>query len=166
MLVLQHQAEIDIDAPPEVVFDVCSDVMRHPELSGAGEVLQVRVVTDGPVGVGTRFEADEDLTFGPSRMKFVAQSEVVEFDRPRSFSWLSVPGRGPKPKRIQWWFRMTPNSRGTHVVHEVQVDLGAVANVLMKPIYGPARGERIKKSMDTTLANLKRMAEEHATALT
>ena len=166
MLILHHQAEIDIDAPPEVVFDVCSDVIRHKELSGAGEVQQVRVVTDGPVRLGTRFEADEDLTFGPSRMQFVARSEVVEFDRPRSFSWTAIPGTGPKPKRIQWWFRMVPNGRGTHVVHEVQVDLGAVPNVLMKPIYGPARGGRVKRSMDTTLQNLKRMAEERATAPT
>jgi len=160
MLVLQHEAEIDIDAPPEVVFDVCSDVLRHTQLSGAGEVQQVRLLTDGPVRLGTRFAADEDLSVGPSRMQMVAESEVVEFDRPGRFSWTSIPGKGPKPKRIQWWFRMTPNGSGTHVVHEVQVDLGGLINVLMKPVYGPVRGGRVKTSMDTTLENLKRMAEE------
>lgn len=164
MLVLQHQAEVDIDAPPDVVFEVCSDVMRHQELSGAGEVRQVRLLTAGPVALGTRFAADEDLSIGPTRMHMVAQSEVVEFDRPRSFSWTSIPGKGPKPKRIQWWFRLTPNGRGTHVEHAVEVDLGAVSYVLMKPIYGPARGERVKRSMDITLANLKRAAEQRATA--
>ena len=124
MLILHHQAETDIAAPPEVVFAVCSDVSRHTELSGSGEVLQVHILSEGPVGIGTRFTADEDLTFGPSRMQMVAQSEVVEFDRPWSFSWIPIPGKGPKPKRIQWWFRLTPNGQGTHVVHEVQVDLG------------------------------------------
>jgi carbon monoxide dehydrogenase subunit G len=164
MLILQHQAEIDIDAPPEVVFDLCSDLIHHNELSGAGEIQRVRLLTDGPVALGTRFAADEDLSIGPTRMQMVAQSEVVEFDRPRDFSWISIPGKGPKQKRIQWWFRLTPNGRKTHVVHEVQVDLGAVSYVLMKPIYGSARGERVKRSMDTTLANLKRAAEQRATA--
>lgn len=160
MLVLHHTAEIDIDAPAEAVFDVCSDVLRHPELSGAGEVQRIRFLMDGPVGLGTRFAADEDLSIGPSRMQMVAESKVVEFDRPSRFSWISIPGKGPKPKRIQWWFRMTPNGAGTHVVHEVQVDLGSVTNVLMKPVYGPIRGGRVKTSMDTTLQNLKRMTEE------
>jgi hypothetical protein len=39
-----------------------------------------------------------------------------------------------------------------------------VSNVLMKPIYGPARRGRIKMSMDITPANLKRMAEQRTTA--
>jgi hypothetical protein len=164
VLVLQHQSEIDIDASPEVVFDVCSDVLHHIELSGAGELQQVRLLTDGPVGPGTRFAADEDLRIGPTRMQMVAQSEVVEFDRPRSFSWVSIPGKGPKPKRIQWWFRLTVADRGTHVVHAVEVDLGPVSYVMMKPVYGQVRGERVKRSMDTTLANLKRAAEQRATA--
>lgn len=42
-----------------------ADLNRHAELAGSGEVLKVRQLSDGPIGVGTRFEADEDIKLGP-----------------------------------------------------------------------------------------------------
>jgi hypothetical protein len=29
-----------------------------------------------------------------------------------------MPASGPKPRRIQWWFRPAPDGQGTRVVHK------------------------------------------------
>jgi hypothetical protein len=92
-------------------------------------------------------------------MKFTAASEVVACDAPRLFSWISIPPGSPKPKRIQWWFRLTPEGGGTRVSHEVQADMGLLVNLLMKCPYYLMRGRRIGKGMERTLANVKRAAE-------
>lgn len=51
------EAEIDIEALPERVWSIVSDISRHPALAGSGEVLAVRV--NGPVAVGTTFECQD-----------------------------------------------------------------------------------------------------------
>ncbi len=48
------QKEVFIAAPPERVFALLADVERHSEWSGSGEVLRIRKLTEGSVGVGTR----------------------------------------------------------------------------------------------------------------
>ena len=53
--------QTSISAPAEKVFDILADVERHSELAGSDEVLTIRKLTEGPVAVGTRFEADEDI---------------------------------------------------------------------------------------------------------
>lgn len=159
MLMYSARRRVLVSAPPDAVFRIVSDIERHPQLAGSGEVLRLRKVTDGPVRMGTRFEADEDIRMGPSRTKFTAASEVVVFDAPKVFSWTSMPPGSPKPKRIQWWFRLTPEGTGTRVSHEVEADMGLVANLLMKCPYYLMRGRRIGKGMQRTLANVKREAE-------
>jgi hypothetical protein len=111
------------------------------------------------VRAGTRFEADEDIPMGLGRSKFTASSEVVAFEAPKVFSWTSMPPTPPKPRRIQWWFRLSPEGSGTRVSHEVEVDAGLLGNLLMNGPYYLMRGRRIGKGMERTLANVKRTAE-------
>lgn len=165
MLILDHAEEAVLDAAPEQVFAVVGDPTRHAELCGSGEVKKVWMVTDGPVGVGSTFEADEDIAVGPGRSRFIALSCVTEFDPPRVISWTSMPPDRPRPKRIQWWFRLVPVDGGTRVVHAVQVDLGPVANVVMKPFYGWMRANTVKAGMRKTLENLARAVSDHPGAV-
>ncbi|MGH8891840.1 MAG: SRPBCC family protein [Actinomycetes bacterium] len=160
MLALQHSVDAVVGGTPEQVWAVVSDPTRHPALAGSGEVLALRVVTDGPVRVGTEFEADEDIKFGPSRQKFTARSKVVEFDAPRVMSWTSTPPGKPTPRRIQWWFRLTPDAAGTRVVHRIEVDMGPVGNVLLTPIYRVMRARTIRDGMRGTLENLDKAVRE------
>ena len=87
-------------------------------------------------------------------MEFAAKSVVVAFDPPNSFSWIPVP---PIPiRRIQWWYHLSPEGRGTKVVHEVEVDLGEAREMFGgTEAYNSTRGADVIRGMEKTLQNLK-----------
>jgi hypothetical protein len=70
---------IDIARSPEDVFDYCVDLTREPEWNP--KARRVEQVTAGPVGLGTRYEA-EFLKGSPTTI------EVVRFERP--VAWETV----------------------------------------------------------------------------
>lgn len=140
------------------------DPARHAGLAGSGEVKAVRR-GDGPIGVGSAFEADEEIRLGRGTQKFTAVSTITEYDPPRVISWTSMPPGRPRPRRIQWWYRLEPAGAGTRVTERVEVDMGAVPNVLMKLLYGRVRGPAVRAGMARTLENLERtLASSHAPA--
>ncbi len=162
MLALAHAEERYVDVPPEAVFAIVGDVASHATLAGSGEVKSVRVLTDGPIRVGTEFEADEEIKFGPSMQRFVAQSVIRDYVPGRVISWTSVPPGRPQPRRIQWWYELEPEGPGTRVRERVEVDMGPISNVVLKPIYLLLRAGAIKTGMARTLDNLaRRLTEQH-----
>ncbi len=70
---------VEIARSPEDVFDYCVDLTREPEWNPKAK--RVEKVTDGPIGLGTRYEA-EFLKGSPMTI------ELVRFDRP--LEWKSV----------------------------------------------------------------------------
>ena len=74
MRALSYRTEAVIRRPPEDVFDYCSDL--RTELQWNPKAKYVEKLTDGPVGVGTRYRAQWSNS-GPATV------EVVQFDRPR-----------------------------------------------------------------------------------
>ncbi len=60
----QAKQEISINAPPETVFGIVCDFARHKELAGRGELVNVRKLTEGPIGLGSMIEADESVQMG------------------------------------------------------------------------------------------------------
>ncbi len=162
MLAFQARKEALIGVGPQVIFDIVSDLSRHNELAGSEEVLQVRKLTEGPVRLGTQFEADEDITIGTRREKFVSRSEVVVYDPPHSISWTSTPPLRPAPRRIQWWFRLRQQDGRTHVVHQVEVDFGPALNIVFKLPYRRLRGGTISRGMERTLRKVGQLADEAA----
>ena len=157
--------EIVIKASPEKIFGIVSDLTRHAELAGSKEVLKIRVLTKGPVGAGTRFEADEDIR-EPKIMKtkFVAQSEVTACDPPKRFAWYSTPPGKPK-MRVSWQYALEPRDGGTRVVQSVKARMTnplvhIFMGVPMMPMYALTRGKVVTRGMAQTLENLKRAAEK------
>jgi uncharacterized protein YndB with AHSA1/START domain len=71
---LSYSTETVIRRPPEDVFEFCSDL--RSELRWNPKARYVEQLTDGPVGVGTRYRA-QWANSGPTAV------EVVRFDRPR-----------------------------------------------------------------------------------
>jgi hypothetical protein len=71
---LSYRIESLIRKPPEDVLDFCSDL--RSELRWNPKVKYIEKLTDGPVGVGTRYRAQWSNS-GPTAV------EVVQFDRPR-----------------------------------------------------------------------------------
>ncbi|MBM3924671.1 MAG: hypothetical protein FJ320_01580 [SAR202 cluster bacterium] len=162
MLLFKAQKEVVIKASPEKDFAIVSDIARHNLLAGSGEVLKIRRLTEGSVGIGTKFEADEDIKVGPSRMKFVATSEIVSYNPPTEFSWTSSPpaNMSPKMRRIQWWFKIQPQQESVRLTHEVEVEaMSAALTTAFRLPYRMMRGGTIKKGMERTLANIKKAAE-------
>jgi hypothetical protein len=77
---LSYSREATLRRPPEEVFDFLSD-LRH-ELDWNPAVRQVEKLTDGPVGVGTRYRAQWAGT-PPTEV------QVIGFDRPRAWATRS-----------------------------------------------------------------------------
>jgi len=71
---------VQIDRPPEVVFDYLSDMNHEREWNPGLEFVEK--LTDGPIGVGTRFLA---------KWKESEQIEVEYtcFDRPHAWSYVN-----------------------------------------------------------------------------
>ncbi len=120
--------------------------------------MEVAKLTEGPISLGSMIEAQEAIVMGDETMKFPAKSVVVGFDPPNSISWMPSP---PVPtRRIQWWFNLSPEGSGTKVSHEVEVDLGAAAEMFGGlDAYKATRGVDIANGMKKTLQNLKAAAE-------
>jgi hypothetical protein len=81
---LSYKTEMVIGRAPEDVFDYCSDL--RSELEWNPKVKYVEKLTDGPVGVGTRYRA-RWATSGPTAV------EVTQFDRPRMWE-INAKARG------------------------------------------------------------------------
>lgn len=105
MRALSYSTEALIHRSPEDVFEFCSDL--RSELQWNPKVKYIEKLTDGPVGVGTRYRA----RWANSGLTTV---EVVAFDRPRSWetnatarAWASG-SEAPSPAQFQG--RDTPPS--------------------------------------------------------
>ena len=61
-----------------------SDLTRHKQLAGSGELVDVRKVTSGPIGLGSVFEANESIQLGDRHLEFLARSIVVTFNPPNT----------------------------------------------------------------------------------
>ena len=144
-----------IEASPEAIFAIVSDLTRHKQLAGSGELVDVRKVTPGPIGLGSVVEANESIQLGDRRLEFLARSIVVTFNPPTTISWIPTP---PLPiRRIQWWFRLSTVDQGTKVVHEVEVDLDDEAFDMFGGAenFAKTRGADMARGMVKTLENLR-----------
>ena len=155
----QANQEISIKAPPQKVFGIISDFARHKEIAGLGELVTVRKITQGPVGLGSMIEANESVHMGDQFIEVSTTSIVVGFNSPSNLSWIVVP---PFPlRRVQWWFRLTQQGEGTKLAHEIKVDLGDAAEQFGGvETFKAGRGAAVASGMQTTLENVKRAAEE------
>ena len=155
----QTTREISINATPETVFGIISDFTRHKELAGLGELVNVRILTDGPIGLGSMIEADEAVQMGDNTIELSTKSVVVGFNSPNNLSWIVVP---PFPlRRVQWWFRLTQQGDTTTLIHEVEVDLGEAAEQFGGvETFVAGRGAALATGMQKTLENVKHAVEK------
>ncbi len=162
MIDFSYSTEITVNASPQAIFDIVSNPSRHVELAGSAELTSMRQEPAGPVGTGTHLHAEETVKMADgSGMDLTADSIVVTFDPPNSFSWIVNPALPEQVRRLQWWFRMSPQGGGTKVVHEVEVDWGDLQTEMLQGLrdnYEQVRAGVVRTGMGKTLENLKRMA--------
>ncbi len=149
-----------ITAPCEVLFEIISNPERHPDIAGSGEVMEVRMLTKGPMRVGSGFQSRQCLRW----YQYPTRSYVQVYEPPYRFIWLSGPGFRKPPFGQLWGFELSPvDSRLTLVSHLMSVPLYKVPNlpILNKLVELGARHE--VRNMIPTLHKLA--AAAHATVL-
>ncbi|MEE9248805.1 MAG: SRPBCC family protein [Dehalococcoidia bacterium] len=151
--------EISINAPLETVFGIISDFARHKELAGRGELVNIRMLTEGPIDFGSIIEADESVQLGDNTIELSTKSVVVGYNSPNNLSWIVV---APFPlRRVQWWFQLTQQGDSTMLVHETEVDLGEAAEQFGGvETFIAGRGADLSTGMQKTLENVKHAAEK------
>jgi len=135
---------VDIGRPVEEVFDYASDHMREPEWNPG--MRSIRMLTEGPVGLGTRYE----MEFVPGR-PMVATCD--DFDRPRRWGVSgSVLGMD-----VTLGGEVTPTASGSHLVFRTvfrSSGLRALVLPLMRRRMAPAMQrnvERIKTILESVI---------------
>jgi hypothetical protein len=103
-----------IAAPIERVWELVSDVTRHPIIAGSGEVQEVSIVGGGSLGTGAVFESHQNMR----GMRYVTANKIVHWEPPYRLAWkVGVPGL---PGVAQTWiFDLAPVTGGTRIENGV-----------------------------------------------
>ena len=144
---------IDIDAPPQAVFDLANDPERLHEWVTI--IRAVEAHDDGPLRLGWRMTQTLVLRGVP----FEVDWECVELDAP----WISVhEGKGPVRSRARVINRLAEHDGGTRYeyTNEFHAPFGPLGATAARVISGgvPEREAR------ASLANLKKLAESRVRA--
>ena len=146
---MRGEAHIHIQAPPERVYELVSDVTRmgewSPEATG-GEWL------DGATGpeVGARFRGSNKRGW----MRWSTRPKVVAAEPGRDFAFDTG--------MAVWRYRFNPSGSGaTDVVESFESRDTLLEKLITLPMGGTAKREaEIVRGMETTLRNLKAAAEK------
>jgi hypothetical protein len=132
---------IDIRSSPEDVFDYCVDLTREPEWNP--KARRVEKLTDGPIGLGTRYEA-EFLKDSPTTIEF------VRYERP--VAWESV-GRSRRLDAKSEG-RVSATEHGARLVMRMELRLKGTLRLLL-----PILGRFMHKQQERNLAAIKAALE-------
>jgi hypothetical protein len=132
---------IDIARSPRDVFDYCTDLTREPEWNPKAK--RVEKVTDGPIGLGTRFEA-EFLQGNPMMI------ELMRFDRP--VAWESV-GRSRRLD-ARGEGRVSATEEGARLVMRMELKPKGTLRLLL-----PVLARLMHKQEERNLAAIKEALE-------
>ena len=144
---MKLEAEVEIDAPPERVFDLLLDPARLDDWVTASH--GVADAPDGPLEPGSSFR--QHLRVGGAR--FDVRWKVAELERPTLVVW---DGRGPRGTDATVRYLLSEDGSGTRFryCNEYHLPGGPLGSVAGRITSGPAR-----RSMRTSLRKLKRMLE-------
>jgi len=114
---------IQIDAPPELIFDELSHVERHP--SWANPKSQMTMEQTSGAGPGPTATYRSSGVFTGNAVS--ADISVTKFDRPREFSIRS--DQHQDGKKDSWYendYTLRPNGSGTAVSKHVTGSIGPI----------------------------------------
>jgi uncharacterized protein YndB with AHSA1/START domain len=153
------EESVHIDAPPSRVWELVSDIRRHPEFAGPKSITKV-IDFDGPLEVGQRWTSHEK--FGPQ--KFDAPSEITGVVPERELSWVSFPPMKDENRgeggRVLWAYKLEPDGDGTRLTHTMEVLLPAKGAGMLKAMYAVfSLPRKQREGTLTSLNNIKAAAE-------
>jgi hypothetical protein len=142
-------------ASQAALFEIISDITRHHELAGSGEVRGVRWLTDGPVRPGSRFASQQQIGL----IRYQTRSSVQEFVAPSRFVWLSGFGLHKPPIGQMWGFDLqVVDARTTWVSHMMRVPAYVMPNLPPWTLLAKRGAQHEARNMKPTLRNLARLA--------
>jgi hypothetical protein len=145
-----------IEAPPELLYDLVSDVTRTPELSP--EVVRCTWVKEatGPT-VGARFRAINSAGRGPDWPNWPV---VIAADRPKEFAFSRTE---PFAGTLEWRYRFVPEGTGTKVLESYTVikPITVIGWFLIDKVSGlKDRAADLHAGMTATLDRLAAITEK------
>jgi carbon monoxide dehydrogenase subunit G len=148
LVMAQLEVKAHVDAPPEVVFEVLSDFAHAAENIRGIERLEI--LTDGPVGVGTRFR-ETRVMFGKESTE---EMEITAFDPPHGYTV----GADSCGCRYCAEYRLVADIAGTHVRLLISTQPITLTAKLMSPLSFLMSGS-MKMLIAADLEDVKRIAE-------
>ena len=140
---MAHEGKVSfrVERPREEVFAYLADLEKAPEW--VPDLVSVKKVTEGPVGVGTRYE---EVVRTGSRMA-TAELEVTDHDPPRLFAHRGQGG----PSHFTGRFELAQDGAGTLVTHHWSVRMSGVFKLM-----APLASGWVRKNVDAGVENLRR----------
>ena len=139
---------IEIDRPQAEVFQYLDEVDKHPEWQAS--LNAARVLTDGPVRVGTRFVETRQVPGGPRDMT----CEITEYDPPNKSSWQGLDG----PVRSSGTVTVVPLGESRS---RVTVDLNLDGHGI-GVLFAPFARAQARKQVPIDQQKLKELLERRA----
>lgn len=142
------ECNLFIQAPPERVFAVASNFAHAPEFIPG--ITKVEMLTEGPVGVGTRFKETRKF-MGKEATETM---ELTGFDPPRSYTLGCHSCGADCLSRISF----QPEGQGTRLTFQFEMKPVSFFAKLMSPLSGLMAGT-MKKCFVGDMEAIKAAAE-------
>lgn len=136
---IRFSDSIDIERPPEVVFDYLSDLAHTPEWNWS--IAKTVKTSPGPLGEGSAYQQERSVPHGATE-----NLKISCLEAPRRLEVKGVLAK--QPARLNYEF--APYEGGTRLTNQVE----------LKPkgpirLFAPALVGRVKAAVAENLATLK-----------
>jgi uncharacterized membrane protein len=144
---LKIESTTVINRPVEDVFAVLGNLENHPKWNSG--FLEVKKTSQGPIGVGTTWRADQARLLG---QRMGTEIEVTEYEPNRKYE---VKNKLPFPAVVQMAFASVEG--GTRVNYRLEGEPGGFFK-LAEPLVA----SMAKRKIENDLATLKDLMDAHA----
>jgi polyketide cyclase/dehydrase/lipid transport protein len=152
----RDELTVHVQAPPDVVYRLVSDVTRMPEFSPEIRRCVWLDGADGPA-VGARFRATNQL---PRRPPWNNTPIVIAADPGREFA---ISRTEPFAGTLEWRYRLEPEDGGTRLreSYEVTRPITPIGWFIIGTLFGGKdRRSDLHRGMQETLSKITAVAEE------
>ena len=142
-----------IDAEPTEVFDRLTDL--HKAAERIEDITHIEVLTDGPIGAGTRFRETRKM-FGK---ECTEEMEITQFDAPRSYT-VEAESCGA---RMTTRFDVEAEGNGSRVSVDMHSRPITLVAKRVSPVANLMCSGMMKKCIEKDLDGIKASIEQPAT---
>ena len=144
---IRLEREVDVNRPPEAVFDYLSDIGHLPAWQPGIQLAEQ--TTPGAVGQGTQFRMIVRGPTGPIE----ASGEIVEFERPRRIGLQGLSG----PVDLNGSLDFEPSDSGTRLRITASIEPKGMLRFMEAMIKGT-----VERDLPGTLESLRDHLEREA----